>query len=534
MGIEMIKTTLLLTLLILTSYASLFAQKQIAITFDDPNTYGSPIMEWEERNAKILSSLDKHKVKSALFVCGMRVNDFDGKTLLNSWDKRGHLMCNHSYSHLYYHSAKISINEYVVDFLKGDSMIRDYDNYTKLFRYPYLKEGNSTEKRDSMRVILKENGYRNGYVTVDASDWYIDSKITEQLKLNPEANLEAYKQYYINHIIDRIKYYDSLSLITFQRRIPHTLLLHHNLLNALFLDDLLIAIKDSGWELIDAEKTYNDEVFSLQYQILPCGESLVWQSAKNNESTASTLRYPAEDGEYENEKLHDFVSNFNTTIKKSNPSSLVLNHLTDSFYIFTTFRQVNGCQFPSNGMYLVTEDGVVLFDTPWDTTQFQPLLDSILARHNKKVVLALSTHYHDDRTAGLEFLRQKGVKTYSSKMTYDLCKQYNEKQSEFYFVNDTTFSIGSYKFETYYPGEGHTKDNIIIWFDQHKILYAGCLVKSTDNSNLGNVENANIKEWTPTLKKVMKRYPKPNFVIPGHFGWINNKGLKHTIKLLRF
>lgn len=189
--------------------------------------------------------------------------------------------------------------------------------------------------------------------------------------------------------------------------------------------------------------------------------------------------------------------------------------------------------FPSNSMYLVSENGVVLFDTPWDTTQFQPLLDSISVKHNKQVVLTISTHYHDDRTAGLEFLKQNGIKTYSSKLTYDLCKEHNEKQAEFYFVNDTIFSIGNYKLETYFAGEGHTKDNIVIWFEKYKILYGGCLIKSTENRNLGNVADANIKEWTPTIKKVIKKYPKPKFVIPGHFSWTSNNGLKHTLKLLR-
>jgi len=212
---------------------------------------------------------------------------------------------------------------------------------------------------------------------------------------------------------------------------------------------------------------------------------------------------------------------------------LDIQHLTDNFYIYTTYKNLNGIMFPSNSMYLVTEIGVVLFDTPWDTTQFQPLMDSISLRHNAKVVMAISTHYHDDRTAGLEFFRQNGVKTYSSKLTYELCQKYNEKQAEFYFEKDTLFNFGNYTFETYYAGEGHTQDNIVIWFEQSKVLYGGCLVKSTENKTLGNIADANISDWTPTIKRLIKKYPKPKFVIPGHFGWESNKGLKHTLKLLR-
>ena len=214
-------------------------------------------------------------------------------------------------------------------------------------------------------------------------------------------------------------------------------------------------------------------------------------------------------------------------------SSLEISHLTGDFYIYTTYQVLSGSRYPSNSMYLVTSKGVVLFDTPWDSTQFQPLLDSIRIRHNKKVVLCISTHYHDDRTAGLQFLRSKGVQTFTSKLTWDLCKQYNAKQAQYYFLNDTAFVVGNHRFETYYPGEGHTRDNIVIWFDKEKVLYGGCFVKSTESKDLGNLADANPTEWEQSVKKVLKRYPSPEYVIPGHMGWGNNTGLQHTLKLLQ-
>ncbi|MEN9303714.1 MAG: BlaB/IND/MUS family subclass metallo-beta-lactamase [Bacteroidota bacterium] len=212
---------------------------------------------------------------------------------------------------------------------------------------------------------------------------------------------------------------------------------------------------------------------------------------------------------------------------------LHISHLVGDYYVFTTYKQLNNQPFPSNGMYCVTADGVILFDTPWDTTQFQPLLDSIQSKHQKKVVMAIATHFHDDRTAGLEYYSTQGIKTYTSKLTYDLCLQNGEKQPTFYFINDTTFTLGKHQFSTYYPGEGHTKDNIVIWCEDAKILYVGCLVKSTENKGLGNLADANLNEWAATIKKVMKKYPKVHFVIPGHFSWSNKKALKHTLKLLK-
>ncbi|HWY98299.1 MAG TPA: subclass B1 metallo-beta-lactamase, partial [Bacteroidia bacterium] len=54
--------------------------------------------------------------------------------------------------------------------------------------------------------------------------------------------------------------------------------------------------------------------------------------------------------------------------------SLKISHLTGDFYVYTTYKTLNGSPFPSNSMYLVTDSGVVMIDTPWDTTQFQPLM----------------------------------------------------------------------------------------------------------------------------------------------------------------
>lgn len=213
--------------------------------------------------------------------------------------------------------------------------------------------------------------------------------------------------------------------------------------------------------------------------------------------------------------------------------NLTISHLTRDYYIYTTYKPINGKPFPSNGMYCVTEHGVVMFDTPWDTTQVQPLLDSINKRHHKNVVLCIATHYHDDRTAGLDYLKIKGVKTYSSKQTFDLCEEYNEKQAEFYFTQDTTFIFGKHSFQTYYPGEGHTKDNIVIWCSDAHILYGGCLVKSIDNNGLGNIADANLNEWSTSIRSVLKKFPKAQFVIPGHYGWSGKHALRHTLKLLK-
>jgi metallo-beta-lactamase class B len=212
-------------------------------------------------------------------------------------------------------------------------------------------------------------------------------------------------------------------------------------------------------------------------------------------------------------------------------AKLKISPLTGDFYIYTTYNTYEDSQVPANGMYLVTNNGVVMFDTPWDTTQFQPLLDSIKLKHNKSVVLCFATHWHSDKTAGLEYYKQMGIKTYTTILTDALSKKNDKKRAEFLMAKDTVFKVGQYTFETYYPGPGHTADNIVIWFKKEKILYGGCLIKGADAEDLGYLGDANVTEYATTLKRVQKKCRKPKFIIIAHSDWKDLNSLKHSIKL---
>ena len=169
---------------------------------------------------------------------------------------------------------------------------------------------------------------------------------------------------------------------------------------------------------------------------------------------------------------------------------IVITRFTGDFYVYTTFNYYKGSRIPANGLYVVTNKGTILIDSPWDTTQFQPLLDSIQFRHHQPVVMCIATHFHEDRTGGLEYYKQKGIKTYTTKLTDELSSKRGMKRAEFLIEKDTTFRIGQYSFQTYYPGHGHAPDNIVIWFEKEKVLYGGCLIKSAADTDLGNLGDA--------------------------------------------
>jgi len=210
-------------------------------------------------------------------------------------------------------------------------------------------------------------------------------------------------------------------------------------------------------------------------------------------------------------------------------------YLTGNIYVYTSFGLPDGkTPFPANGLYMITNEGIVLIDTPWDEDQTQQLMDTLQSRYKKKIELCISTHYHNDRTSGLDLLKKHGVKTYSSELTRQLAKQKGEKQPQFTFRKDTTFKVGDLILQTYYPGEGHTKDNIVIWLPQSKVLYGGCLIKSLEANNPGYTGDASMTSWPASIIKVKNRYKNIKYIIPRHQGW---KGdtlmLTHTLAVLK-
>jgi glyoxylase-like metal-dependent hydrolase (beta-lactamase superfamily II) len=212
--------------------------------------------------------------------------------------------------------------------------------------------------------------------------------------------------------------------------------------------------------------------------------------------------------------------------------ALRIKKLTTDFYVFTSYGETSTGKIPANGVYVVGSAGAFIIDPPWDTLQTQPLLDSIYRKHGVKVVGALATHFHGDRTASFGVLNRLGIPTYCSRQTQELCVSHGEKVASHIFLADTIFRIGKRELEVRYFGHGHSPDNRIVWDREARVLIGGCMVKSTKAHDLGNLSDANTEEWEKTIRGVMKAYSNPQYVIPGHFNWASTASLQHTLDLL--
>ena len=244
---------------------------KIAITFDDGNTADMPGLSLDEWNGQILSHLDRFGAKAIFFATGGQLNSPKGRAMLQDWNDNGHWIGNHTYNHPSLNHEQVSLEYYKNDFLKNDPFLARYSNYVSLFRFPYLKEGDTKEKRDGFRLFLEQEGFKNGHVTIDGSDWYINSRLLNRMKRNHQADITDFKNWYVQHHLERANFNDSLATVLTGRKIKHVLLLHHNLAASLFLDDLLDALVNEGWEIIDAMEAYQDPIYNHSPQTLPAG-----------------------------------------------------------------------------------------------------------------------------------------------------------------------------------------------------------------------------------------------------------------------
>jgi len=200
--------------------------KRIAVTVDDFGLGFGVRLNPRERNERILDTFAKHNHKAAGFVTGRFVDSAFGDEIVQSWSDAGHLIGNHSYSHM--NSSDEDVQVIKSDILKNDALLSKYTAYEKIFRFPFLAEGGSTEKIADYRAFLKEHGFQNAAVTVDSIDWFTTSRMEARLKEDAEADLEPYRRYYVAAVVALAEHFQNLAEQVGYTDIPHSMLMHHN------------------------------------------------------------------------------------------------------------------------------------------------------------------------------------------------------------------------------------------------------------------------------------------------------------------
>ncbi len=209
-----------------------------------------------------------------------------------------------------------------------------------------------------------------------------------------------------------------------------------------------------------------------------------------------------------------------------------LYKVNERIWVHKTYMKINGADTPSNGLIAITSDGLFLVDTPWTNGQTNVLLKLAKDVFKQDITTAVITHAHADRIGGIDTLIKNDIEVRCTDLTAKEAEKNGFTKPDTIIGTETDFSVGDVDIETYYPGKGHSPDNITVWFPQYKVLFGGCLLKSLDAKDRGSVTDADIGQWSISIARLKDKYPKAEVVIPGHGQWDGPDIFKHTLELV--
>lgn len=206
--------------------------------------------------------------------------------------------------------------------------------------------------------------------------------------------------------------------------------------------------------------------------------------------------------------------------------------LDSGVYVHLSSQIIDGAWFPCNGLVVLTADSAVLIDSGWGVKAADRIVHLIEEQLHRPVAACISTHFHDDRTGGVPWLRKHGVRTYANARTRVLATAQGKACPQYALADDTLLTIDGVTLRCWFPGPGHAPDNTVVWLPQQRILFGGCLVKSMEAQDLGNIHDADLAAWPATIRAVQARFPDVRTVVPGHQAWGDAALLQHTLDLL--
>lgn len=194
-------------------------------------------------------------------------------------------------------------------------------------------------------------------------------------------------------------------------------------------------------------------------------------------------------------------------------------------------RSMDAAGVPANGMIAVTEKGLLLVDTAWTDAQTEMILDWGRKALGREWVGAVITHDHGDRAGGVGALLRRHIPVAALDLTVAKLAARGVRPVATLFTAAAKAVKDPRGFEAFYPGRGHAPDNIVIAFPWSDILFAGCLVKAAEATELGFTGDANFASWPAALRAVRDRYPEMT-IVPGHGSPEGTVTIQHTLDLL--
>ncbi|NND45423.1 MAG: polysaccharide deacetylase family protein [Xanthomonadales bacterium] len=272
------------------------AARRIALTFDDAPRADSEHFTGAQRTRHLLASLASVDAPPAIFFSIGSRADEAGDVRLRQYQEAGHYIGNHSQTHQ--RITSLGVDGYIADIRAAHDALSSHERFVPLYRYPFLDEGRDAETRAQLRGALAALGYRNGYVTVDNYDWYMDAVFQRALEQGRDVDFGKLGEVYVSLLMDAVRFYDGIAADHLAQPPVHVLLLHENDLAAMYVDELVTALREEGWVVVDAMEAYSESAYLPEPGTLFTGQGRVAAIAEANGAARRELVHHSEDTAY--------------------------------------------------------------------------------------------------------------------------------------------------------------------------------------------------------------------------------------------
>jgi peptidoglycan/xylan/chitin deacetylase (PgdA/CDA1 family) len=243
---------------------------KVALTFDDLPLNGLlPLGAKQSDFARdTVRVLKRHRIPASHgFINANKLeSNPDGALALRIWIEAGHPLANHAYSHM--DLTRNSAEEFERDILRNEPALMllqprkgsDAASW-KWFRYPYLHEGDTLEKRRGVRAFLASNGYRIAQTTLDYEDYLWNSAYARCISAADQESMRWLRESYRTAAREHIRFGRDNSRAVYGRDIHHVLLLHLGVFSSHILPDLFEILETEGFEIVTLEQAQKDTAY---------------------------------------------------------------------------------------------------------------------------------------------------------------------------------------------------------------------------------------------------------------------------------
>jgi peptidoglycan/xylan/chitin deacetylase (PgdA/CDA1 family) len=240
--------------------------QQMAITFDDLPSHGAmPAgMTRMDIAQSILATLKRERMPPTYgFINGKRLEqDASSLGVLVAWRAAGNPLGNHTWAHVDFDDE--TPEQFEADVSRDEPLLKQLmgDEDWHWFRYPYLREGDTVEKRRAVRVWLSAHGYKIAEVNMDFEDYLWNDPYARCVAKHDAVSIQRLHDSYLAVADQYYGLFRQLSQWVYGRDVKYVLLMHIGAFDAKMLPELLALYRTKGISFVSLPAAISDPAYA--------------------------------------------------------------------------------------------------------------------------------------------------------------------------------------------------------------------------------------------------------------------------------